>query len=165
MERKNYAFFTYLLTLKINKLERLAYVAITTLIKKNQIFLITQFRMEQLQSHIWRTASLNMVKYLRISSYIRKPFLIYDLATAPFWISLYTRKMLFSFLSVLIRQNFVSIFLNKTFHVSSEILCSAILNKFLTANYNALLPFVTSMYKLNESSADNYIYFYKLTIQ
>ncbi len=25
-----------------------------------------------------------MVKYLRISSYIRKPFLIYDFATAPF---------------------------------------------------------------------------------
>ncbi len=30
-----------------------------------------------------------MVKYLRISSYIRKPFLIYDFATDPFWISLY----------------------------------------------------------------------------
>jgi hypothetical protein len=27
--------------------------------------------------------SSNMGKYLRISSYIRKPFLIYDLATAP----------------------------------------------------------------------------------
>ncbi len=31
--------------------------------------------MEQLQSHIWLTASSYMTKYLRISSYIRKPFL------------------------------------------------------------------------------------------
>ncbi len=35
--------------------------------------------MEQLQSHIWLTASSYMGKYLRISSYIRKPFLIYTL--------------------------------------------------------------------------------------
>ncbi len=34
------------------------------------------------------------------SSYIRKPFLIYDFATAPLWISLYMRKIWFSFLSV-----------------------------------------------------------------
>ncbi len=34
------------------------------------------------------------------SSYIRKPFLIYDFATAPLWISLYMRKIFFSFLSV-----------------------------------------------------------------
>ncbi len=32
---------------------------------------------------------LYMGKYLRISSYIRKPFLIYDFATAPLLISLY----------------------------------------------------------------------------
>ncbi len=30
-----------------------------------------------------------MTKYLRISSYIMKPFLIYDFATAPLGISLY----------------------------------------------------------------------------
>ncbi len=41
-----------------------------------------------------------MGKYLRISSYIRKLFLIYDFATAPLWISLYVRKILFYFLSV-----------------------------------------------------------------
>jgi hypothetical protein len=46
------------------------------------------------------TASSNMTKYLRISSYIRKPFLIYDFATAPLWISLYIRKIWFSFSSV-----------------------------------------------------------------
>jgi hypothetical protein len=34
-----------------------------------------------------------MGKYLRISSYIRKPFLIYDFATAPLLISLYMRKI------------------------------------------------------------------------
>ncbi len=33
-------------------------------------------------------------------THIRKPFLIYDFATAPLWISLYIRKILFSFLSV-----------------------------------------------------------------
>ncbi len=32
---------------------------------------IRKFRMEQLQSHVWLTASSYMVKYLRISSYIR----------------------------------------------------------------------------------------------
>jgi hypothetical protein len=53
--------------------------------------------MEQLQSHIWLTASSYMGKYLRISSYIRKPFLIYDYATAPLWISLYIRKIDFLF--------------------------------------------------------------------
>jgi hypothetical protein len=41
-----------------------------------------------------------MGKYFRISSYIRKPFLIYDFASAPLWISLYMRKILFYFLSV-----------------------------------------------------------------
>ncbi len=56
--------------------------------------------MEQLQSHTWLTATSHMVKYLRISPYIRKPFLIYDFATAPFWISLYMMKIFFSFLLV-----------------------------------------------------------------
>jgi hypothetical protein len=40
-----------------------------------------------------------MGKYFRISSYIRKLFLICDLATAPLWISLYMRNIWFSFLS------------------------------------------------------------------
>ncbi len=42
-------------------------------------------------------------KYLRISSYIRKPFPINDFATAPLWISLYMKKIFFSFLSVHIK--------------------------------------------------------------
>jgi len=61
---------------------------------------IRKLRMEQLQSHIRLTASSYMVKYLRISSYIRKPFLIHNFATAPRWISLYMRKILFSSLSL-----------------------------------------------------------------
>ncbi len=70
--------------------------------KENQIFLIyiVKFRVEQLQSHIWLTASSYMGKYFRLPLYIRKPFLIYDFATAPLWISLYMRKVLLSFLSV-----------------------------------------------------------------
>ncbi len=40
-----------------------------------------------------------MGKYLRISSMIRNPFLIYDFPTDPLWNSLYM-KILFSFLSV-----------------------------------------------------------------
>ncbi len=64
-----------------------------TLIKKLNKFSsnLRKFRIEQLTY---------MVNYLRIFSYIRKPFLIYDVATAPFWISLYMRKIWFSFLSV-----------------------------------------------------------------
>ncbi len=48
-----------------------------------------KIHVEQLQSYIWLTvtASSYMGKYLRISSYIRNPFLIYDFATAPLWIS------------------------------------------------------------------------------
>jgi hypothetical protein len=36
-----------------------------------------------LQSHMYLAASSYMGKYLCISSYIRKPFFIYDFATAP----------------------------------------------------------------------------------
>jgi len=58
--------------------------------------------MVQLQSHIWLTASSYMGKYLRISSYFRKPFLTYDLAAAPLWIFLiYEENLIFFFISVL----------------------------------------------------------------
>jgi hypothetical protein len=54
--------------------------------KENQIFLI--FREiqngEVAKSYMTIKASSYMGKYLRISSYIRKPFLTYDFATAPF---------------------------------------------------------------------------------
>ncbi len=58
------------------------------LIKKIRKFssYIRKFRVEQLQSHIWPTASSYMGIYLRFSSYIRKPFLIHDFATALLWI-------------------------------------------------------------------------------
>ncbi len=61
---------------------------------------LSKSRKERLQSHIQLTASSYMTKYLRIPSYIRKPFLIYDFATAPILISLYVWKIFFSFLSV-----------------------------------------------------------------
>ncbi len=57
--------------------------------KKEKKFLIYK--------EIWPTASAYVTKYLSISSYIRKSFLIYDFATAPLWISLYMRKILFYF--------------------------------------------------------------------
>ncbi len=79
--------------------KRLSQENVRTLIKK-KIKLssyIRKFRMEQLQSHIWLTASSYMGKYLCISSYIRKPFLIYDFATAQLWISLNVRRILRSF--------------------------------------------------------------------
>ncbi len=59
-----------------------------------------KFRMEPLQMYIWLTVSSYMGKYLGISSHISKPFLIYSFGTAPLWISLYMRKIRFSFLSV-----------------------------------------------------------------
>jgi hypothetical protein len=61
-----------------------------TLIKKKTKLssYIRKFRMEQLhtaQSYMTNGLLIYcMVKYLRISSYIRKPFLIYEFATAPF---------------------------------------------------------------------------------
>ncbi len=41
-----------------------------------------------------------MRKWANISPYMRSQLVIYDFATAPFWISLNTRKILFYFLSV-----------------------------------------------------------------
>ncbi len=75
-------------------------ISYCTLIKKKIKFssYIRKFRMEQLQSHIWLTASSYMGKYLRISSYIRKPFLIYDFETAPLWI--YEENLISFFISV-----------------------------------------------------------------
>ena len=52
--------------------------------KEKKIFLIyKEMQRDRVQSHIWLTASLYMVKYLRISSYIRKAFLINDFAPDP----------------------------------------------------------------------------------
>jgi hypothetical protein len=70
-----------------------------TLIKKKRKLssYIRKFRRDRLQNHTWQTASSQMVNYLHISSYFRKPFLIYDFALDPIWISLYFRKTFFSF--------------------------------------------------------------------
>ncbi len=68
------------------------------LIKRKQISsYIRKFRRDQLQNHIWLTASSYIVKYLRISSYIRRPFLIYNFANDPIWISYLWGKFRFLF--------------------------------------------------------------------
>jgi hypothetical protein len=63
------------------------YTHIPTLMKKKIKFSshIRKFRMEQVAKSFMTNGLLiqYMVKYLRISSYIRKPFLIYDFASAP----------------------------------------------------------------------------------
>ncbi len=41
-----------------------------------------------------------MVKYLRISSYIKKPFLVYDFVPDNIWISLYEENFILFFISV-----------------------------------------------------------------
>ncbi len=58
-----------------------------TLIKKKIKFssYIMKFKMEQLKSHIWLTTSAYIVKSLRISSYMRRPFLIYDSEFPHIW--------------------------------------------------------------------------------
>jgi hypothetical protein len=68
---------------------RTSKILFTALIKKKIKFSsnIRKFRIEQFQSHKWLTASTNssyIWKYLRISSYIRKPFLIYDHSEFPY---------------------------------------------------------------------------------
>jgi hypothetical protein len=74
-------------------------------IKKKRKFssYIRKFGMEQLQRprppHIWG----NICAFPH--TYIRKPFLIYDFATAPLWIPLFIRKIWFSSLSVCSVEN------------------------------------------------------------
>ncbi len=72
----------------------------STPIKKVSSYTYKEIKMDHVQSHIWLTASSYMGKNLRFSSYIRKPFLIYDFAPDPIWISLYVRIIFFSFCSV-----------------------------------------------------------------
>jgi hypothetical protein len=42
----------------------------------------------------------------KYSPYMRRPLVIYDFGTAPFWISLFMRKILFYFSSVQAKKNF-----------------------------------------------------------
>jgi hypothetical protein len=48
--------------------------------KKRKFSSYKEIRRDRVKSHIWLTASSFMDKYLRISSYIRKLFFIYDFA-------------------------------------------------------------------------------------
>jgi hypothetical protein len=63
---------------------------------------IRKFWTEQLQSHIWLTASSHMRKYFRIFSYIRKAFLINDLQLlhSEFPYCIYEENFYFLLLSV-----------------------------------------------------------------
>jgi hypothetical protein len=54
-----------------------------------------EFTLQWRNYPIWRYSY--MVKYFRISSYIRNPFLIYDFTPDHIWISSYKRIILFSF--------------------------------------------------------------------
>ncbi len=72
-----------------------------TLIKKSNFLAYKEIHNGAVaKSYTWLTASSYLVKYLCISSYIRKPFLLYDFAIAPLWILLCIKKILFSSLSV-----------------------------------------------------------------
>jgi hypothetical protein len=55
---------------------------------------------------MWLTPCSYKGKYLHISTYIRKLFIIDDFATAPLWIFLYMTKILFYFLSVYVPFHF-----------------------------------------------------------
>ncbi len=83
-----------------------------TLIKRKIKFssYIRKFRVKQLQSHIEEGfLIMYMRKCANISLYMRRPLVTYDFfATAPFWISLCMRTILFSFLSVY-PQTFMSL--------------------------------------------------------
>ncbi len=52
----------------------------------------------------------SMVTNLRISSYIRKPFLIHDFALDPIWISLYMRQLFFLFYQCSAKFSFLSVY-------------------------------------------------------
>ena len=75
---------------------------VSSLIKKKIKFssYIRKFRMEQLQSHIWLTASSYIGKYLLISSYIGKPFIIYDCNCSTLNFLIYEENLIFFFISV-----------------------------------------------------------------
>jgi hypothetical protein len=69
--------------------------------KENKIFLIyKEIQRDRVQSHIWLTASSYMGKNLRVSAYT------YDLASDPICISLYMRKVLFSFYQCIVYVHF-----------------------------------------------------------
>ncbi len=64
--------------------------------------------MEQLQSHIWLTAFAYVGKYLRISSYIRKPFLIYLTLQLLYSEFPYMRKNVLFFFSSVFKKYFAA---------------------------------------------------------
>ncbi len=71
--------------------------------KENRIFLIyEEIQKGSVAKSDMTNASSYMVKYFRSSSYIRKPFLIYDFATLNFLIN--EENFVFFFISVVHRE-------------------------------------------------------------
>jgi hypothetical protein len=70
--------------------------------KENEIFLIYKEIQSGAvaKSYMRKSFLIYMGKCKNISPYMRRPKVIYDFATAPLRISLYMRKISFSFLSV-----------------------------------------------------------------
>jgi hypothetical protein len=68
------------------------YILFYSILFYSILFYYILFYMTQRPPYIWW-------KHLFISSYIRKPFIMYDFAPDPIWISLYMRKILFSLFS------------------------------------------------------------------
>jgi hypothetical protein len=68
--------------------------------RKKNFLIFRELRRDRVQSQ-WPTVSSYIVKYLPISSYIRKPFLLYDFAPDPIGI-LYGENVIFFFISVLV---------------------------------------------------------------
>ncbi len=87
--------FSHLIVLNVNKGHPAA------LIKKKIKFslYIRKFRVKQLQSHIWLTASSYMGKYLLISSYNRKPFPIWHCNCSTLNFLIYEENLIFFFIS------------------------------------------------------------------
>jgi hypothetical protein len=69
--------------------------------KANKIFIIyREIQSGAVTKSYMRKGFLIYEKCENISPYMRRPLVVYDFASAPLWISLYIRKIGFSFLSV-----------------------------------------------------------------
>ncbi len=89
---------------KLNEILRLGSDDPYTDKKRNEIFLIYLWYSDGISCIVIYEEGLPHIQYGEIRNYLttytRRPFLIYDFATDPIWSSLYMRKIFFSFLSV-----------------------------------------------------------------
>jgi hypothetical protein len=92
-----------------------------------------------LQSHTYIRKGFLIYEELRKYLVMRRPLVIYDFATAPFWISLYMSKILFSFLSVCPNHIASKHYGMQTYQLQNV---SAIKRKQQTEPYNLLCVFM-----------------------